>query len=467
MQWDAVAKSLPWAGSGQYPDGSMADEIAENQREFARLAAGSFGSLQPFLERLLGAAKGSVRCYSTNVDNPSQQLKNKLSQAASAKDGLLVLGLVDHDAYQKARDALVERWGINDEWSKAVSSVALTYPDAGEHKVASIVCWRRSPLPERIRDRLFPEVEVVEAQRPKEPGAAETHGDPSALADLLCIDEQVVRDWIWLLEDRRALIFYGPPGTSKTFVARRLAEHLQPRRDLRRLVQLHPSFGYEEFFEGYRPVAPDDAEDDEERRAGLRLKKVDGPLRDLVREAEAAPDEKAIMVLDEVNRGNLPRVFGELFFLIEYRDAEVSLMYSPGEQFRLPKNVFFVGTMNTADRSVAVLDQALRRRFHFVPLFPGEPPVDKMLARFLARHRPEMGHAAKLLDLANQQLPRHFRIGPSHLMRLDLDETVLEKVWRYSVVPSIAEQFFDREDELEGLSLDALRGTLVKQETGE
>jgi hypothetical protein len=89
-----------------------------------------------------------------------------------------------------------------------------------------------------------------------------------------------------------------------------------------------------------------------------------------------------------------------------------------------------------------------------------------MLERFLGRHRPDMVHASKLLDLANERLPRHFRIGPSHLMRADLDEEVLEKVWRYSVLPSIAEQFFDREAELESLSLDALRAVLAKREGG-
>jgi MoxR-like ATPase len=442
----------------------MVDDIVETEQEFSRLAGGPSGPLQEFLERVLGT-KGNIRCYSTTETNPSRQLKNKLSQATSAHDGLMVLSLPNIEAYERAKDALVERWGTNEEWPKTVSAVALTHPDLnGSHRIESVVTWRPSPFPERIKARLFPAVEVVEALRPVEAGSTDTHGDAALLAEKLCIDEQVVRDWVWLLEDRRALIFYGPPGTSKTFVARSLAQHLQPRADLRRLVQLHPSFGYEEFFEGYRPAAR--TADDGGPEAGLQLRKADGPLRDLVRAAEAAPGEKAIMVLDEVNRGNLPRVFGELFFLIEYRDAEVSLMYSPGERFRMPRNVFFIGTMNTADRSVAVLDQALRRRFHFVPLFPGEPPVDRMLERFLGRHRPEMAYASKLLDLANERLPRHFRIGPSHLMRLDLDEGVLEKVWRYSVLPSIAEQFFDREDELEELSLVALRAALAKRQDG-
>ncbi len=87
-----------------------------------------------------------------------------------------------------------------------------------------------------------------------------------------------------------------------------------------------------------------------------------------------------------------------------------------------------------------------------------------MLRRFLERHRPEMAYVADLLDLANEHLPRHFRIGPSHLMRIDLDDDVLDRVWRYSVLPSIAEQFFDREEELQAtLSLSVLRASLAKR----
>lgn len=431
-------------------------EVEANQREFARIGPGKEG--QAFLERLLGVHAGALRWYETTGANPSQQLKNKLSQAAQATDGMLVLTLADDDAHEKARTALVEKWGQNAEWPKAVACVALAH----DGLIRTIVTWKKSDLPQRVRERLSPDVDVVEAKRPKEPDAVDTQGDPAALADVLCIDEKSVRDWLWLIENQRAVIFYGPPGTGKTYIARRFAEHLQARPELRRLVQLHPSYGYEEFFEGYRP-RPSDTDDS----GGLQLAKQDGPLRDLARRAAAEPAENAVIVLDEVNRGNLPRVFGELYFLIEYRDSEVSLMYSPDERFQLPKKVIFIGTMNTADRSVAVLDQALRRRFYFIPLFPGEPPVDGMLRRFLMRHRPEMIDVADLLDLANEQLPRHFRIGPSHLMRLDLDDDVLDRVWRFAVLPSIAEQFFDREDELNAtMSLPALRTALARRRAG-
>lgn len=451
---DAVANFWSCSRRARYAVRVERAAVAANQRAFAKHAGGPAKPFEDWLGGLL-SAPGKVRCYDTGEPNPSRQLKNKLSQAAPAKDGLLVLSLIDAQAYERAREALVERWMANENWSKSIACVALAFPDASaQPRIAAVVSCRPNPFPERIQRLLFPGAEAIDARSSKEPDALGTQGDPAALADVLCIDEQTIRDWSWLISDRRALVFYGPPGTGKTFIARRFAEHLQPRSELRRLVQLHPSYGYEEFFEGYRPSASAER---------LGLTKTDGPLRQLAREATANPDDRAVLLLDEINRGNLPRVFGELYFLIEYRDADVTLMYSPDERFQLPKNLLLIGTMNTADRSVAVLDQALRRRFHFVPLFPGEPPVDGMLRRFLERHVPKMAYVADLLDAANERLPRHFRIGPSHLMRTDLDEATLERVWRYSVLPSIAEQFFDREDEMESLSLAALREAVAKK----
>lgn len=264
----------------------------------------------------------------------------------------------------------------------------------------------------------------------------------------LYLDRKWVDDVLWMLRDRRALALYGPPGTGKTFIATSLAKKIQPRDDLRTLVQLHPSYGYEDFFEGYRPTSTD---------AGIGLKKLPGPLRTLAARAAAHPNEPAVLVLDEMNRGNLPRVFGELYLLLEYRDRAVNLMYSPDDLFTLPKNLYVIGSMNTADRSIAVLDQALRRRFHFAPLFPGEQPVEGMLERFLKEHRPKMVWVSELLKKANRKIgDRNVEIGPSHFMRKDLDDSVLSRVWEYSVLPSIEEQFFGNATKLAEFKLDTL-----------
>ena len=100
----------------------------------------------------------------------------------------------------------------------------------------------------------------------------------------------------------------------------------------------------------------------------------------MAEKAEAAPGVPHILIIDEINRANLPRVFGELLFLLEYRNKAVRTAYRPDEPFELPKNLFFIGTMNTADRSIAMVDAALRRRFHFIPFMPHEGD-DEVAAR--------------------------------------------------------------------------------------
>jgi len=303
----------------------------------------------------------------------------------------------------------------------------------------------------------FPQISIVNPTTTlPEPSAQEDApessvppADAADLAETLLVDDAWLKDVLWMLHDKKALVLYGPPGTGKTFIAQKLAAHIQPDSGRRRVVQMHPSYSYEDFFEGYRPCVVGD-------KATLRLEP--GPLRQLAKLATDNPSQPVVLVIDEMNRALLPRVFGELFFLLEYRNESAALMYSPTEQFHLPKNLYVIGTMNTADRSIALIDQALRRRFHFAPLFPGEPPVDQMLRRFLKEYRPEMLWVADVLDRANEKLnDRHSSIGPSHFMRNDLDEEVLRKVWRASVLPTLEEHFFGQSGRLKEFELDRLR----------
>lgn len=144
----------------------------------------------------------------------------------------------------------------------------------------------------------------------------------------------------------------------------------------------------------------------------------------------------------------------------------MSLMYSPGEDFRLPPNLYIVGAMNTADRSIVLLDQALRRRFLFMGLFPGQPPVRDMLTRYLGRNVPEMAWTARLLDLANEKLgDRNIAIGPSHFMRPDLSDSVLQRVWRYSILPTLEDLLSGEPERLAEFSLDRLKDDLDSPKT--
>ena len=154
----------------------------------------------------------------------------------------------------------------------------------------------------------------------------------------------------------------GPSRQGKTYVARQLAEFLAGDPERVTLTQFHPGTSYEDFIQGLRP--------DPENPTSFRV--VDGPLLRIAKEARAHPEDTYVLLVDEINRGNVPAVFGELYYLLEYRDQEVTLTY--GQDFSLPGNLFLIGTMNTADRSITALDSALRRRFYVRDLQPGETP---------------------------------------------------------------------------------------------
>ena len=281
-------------------------------------------------------------------------------------------------------------------------------------------------------------------------GEQETRTAPDwpALAAKLLWEPHHLEEIVADLEDKRQMIFYGPPGTGKTYVAKEIAAEYARSGGGFEIVQFHPSYSYEDFVEGYRPTLGDSGQ------PGFKL--TQGPLRRVAADAETNPDATYVLVIDELNRGNVAKVFGELYFLLEYRDEEMRLQYG-GAPFRLPRNLLFICTMNTADRSIALMDAALRRRFYFAPFFPNEPPIEGLLRRWLDEHAPEMAeHVAGLVDRANELLDRDAAIGPSYFMRGDLDEARVRRIWSRAVIPYVEEQCFGDEDKLKQLQYDSL-----------
>jgi len=241
-------------------------------------------------------------------------------------------------------------------------------------------------------------------------------------------------EFIDLLNEKPQVILYGPPGTGKTFLAQEVAEALAgPERVT--LVQFHPSYSYEDFFEGYRPTPS--------AEGGIALALVPGPFRKVVDAARANPSEPHFLIIDEINRANLAKVFGELYFLLEYRERSIQLLYSSGDDaaaFSLPENVFVIGTMNTADRSIALVDAAMRRRFLFHSLHPEEQRLDEVLRAWLgARGLPE--ERADLLVELNRRIPdKDFKLGPSYLMTSAVEhESGLDRIWRSAILPLLEE----------------------------
>jgi len=258
-----------------------------------------------------------------------------------------------------------------------------------------------------------------------------------------------------LLKEKRQVIFQGPPGTGKTYVAQKLARHLAGTKDRCRLVQFHPSYSYEDFVRGYRPTLFD------ERQAGFELK--NGPFLRIAREAERYPEGNYYLIIDEINRGNLAKVLGELYFLLEYRKEAVNLMYQEKDEspFEMPPNLYIIGTMNTADRSIALVDLALRRRFAFVDFATNTEPVKGLLRRWLtANELVHMEWVAGIVERANEKLDdHHAAIGPSYFMRRELDDAAVDRIWQHQVLPYVEEHLFGQRDRLGEFTLDALRRT--------
>jgi 5-methylcytosine-specific restriction protein B len=217
-------------------------------------------------------------------------------------------------------------------------------------------------------------------------------------------------------------------------VAKHLARYVTQDNPLAyRILQFHPSYGYEEFIEGLRPEPAGD---------GLTFKRVDGAVLRMVNQIADATDQKHVLILDEMNRANLPRVFGELMYLLEYRDEPVDLLYT--QDFELPNSLLLIGSMNTADRSIRSLDIALRRRFE---VFECSPSVD-ILGRYYAARTcqvEDLGEGfLKLNDRLTDLLDRHHTIGHSFFMANPMTPARLRATWRRQLQPLLEEYFFDQ-----------------------
>ncbi len=275
----------------------------------------------------------------------------------------------------------------------------------------------------------------------------------------LFLSDEFIENIINLLDYKQQVIFQGPPGTGKTYIAQKLARHLTNENDeCWDLVQFHPSYSYEDFVRGYRPIL-------ENGRPTFRLK--DGPLLRIAARARAVgTEQKCVLIIDEINRGNLAKVLGELYFLLEYRNQPIELMYREegDEPFRMPPNLYIIGTMNTADRSIALVDLALRRRFAFVEFDPYEPPIGDVLDRWMKTW--ESASVAWLVELVrhtNEKLQGYnaAAVGSSYFMNGNgLDEEGVRRIWKHEVLPYIMEQFFGDDKKKKEFQLKSLKESM-------
>ena len=249
-------------------------------------------------------------------------------------------------------------------------------------------------------------------------------------------------------------IYYGPPGTGKTYALSRLLEidYGKGGSDRFTFVTFHQSYGYEEFVEGLRPILGKKADTGQ-----VRYEIRDGAFKELCDRARRDPDHRYAMVIDEINRGNISKIFGELITLAEADKREnasnaltVTLPYS-GDKFSVPANVDIIGTMNTADRSLALLDTALRRRFEFVAVMPDtrDAPGAPLAGLRVTTGEHEID-IPRMLEAINRRIEalydRDHCIGHAYFMAVHDAEDgmkVLERVFRRHVLPLLEEYFFE------------------------
>lgn len=289
---------------------------------------------------------------------------------------------------------------------------------------------------------------ILDMIREENPVALEASIDAYTKSDFLdevYMTEKRYENLVAVLRNKKNIILQGAPGVGKTFAARRLAWSMMGEKDDSRIefVQFHQNYSYEDFMMGYKPV-----EDGFELKYGIFYR--------FCQKAANKPDKEFFFIIDEINRGNMSKIFGELLMLIEkdYRGTKATLAYN-GLSFSVPKNLYIIGMMNTADRSLAMIDYALRRRFSFFEVEPGFDSEGFIHYQNSLNNETLNELVNKVKDLnreisLDKSLGKGFCIGHSYFCGRDVcTEEWLHSIVDYDILPMLSEYWFDDANKLQ------------------
>jgi len=288
-------------------------------------------------------------------------------------------------------------------------------------------------------------LDMIREENPVSTDAAIDAYTKSDFLDEVYMTEKRYENLVAVLRNKKNIILQGAPGVGKTFAARRLAWSMMGEKDDNRIefVQFHQNYSYEDFMMGYKPV-----EDGFELKYGVFYR--------FCQKAANQPDKEFFFIIDEINRGNMSKIFGELLMLIErdYRGTKATLAYN-GLSFSVPRNLYIIGMMNTADRSLAMIDYALRRRFSFFEVEPGfdsegfvhyQNGLNNETLNELISKVKDLNHEIAL----DKSLGKGFCIGHSYFCGRDVcTDEWLHSIVDYDILPMLSEYWFDDPNKLQ------------------
>ena len=412
---------------------------------------------EPGISIYLVERKASILAFEKPTDDMSCKMEIMLwANQKGAEDKYLYFNFDKRDEDPDFRvykvpieSALLTKDDIYRNYSKVLANLVLT------HKEKLSASNPDREIEQKVLRELF--INVISDQKEREDillGIKNDNLNADVYPLVQCSDDtgfdiKILEKWARAINRKGQAILYGPPGTGKTHMAKHLARHLIGGGDgFDEIVQFHPAYAYEDFIEGIRPKSNE--------AGGLEYPMIPGRFLEFCEKAKSRKGN-CVLIIDEINRADLAKVFGELMYLLEHRKELIPL--SGGRLFQIPKNVQIIGTMNTADRSIALVDHALRRRFAFLRLGPNYDVLqryhEKRKANFSIK-----GLIESLRNLNNQINDPHYEVGISFFLRDNLENDI-EDIWNMEIEPYLEEYYFDRVTNVENFRWDKIRSKIL------